>query len=394
MKLLTLNANLQGVGTYLRCYYFSRELARRGHEVTMATVSRTSVYRPTIYYKNSYLTRAAAPSGPGPWIRMVEGPSLGNHWLPGWGSGPLDIAWRTKELLRGGYDLVYAFEYQPNVGWPFYITRVLRSVPLVSDWCDWHSGQSNWFRGCRAAHRIDAFFEERIRFFAQAVTVISRTLFERAARIGIDPARILHVPEGVDTEYLHMFPKGITRLSLKVPVDRPIVLSVKDSDMERCIRIFHLVLKHVPNAIYVIVGSIGEGPRKQAETLGINGSILWAGRVPDDAYPKYLSCADVCLLPLRNNTLNRARVPAKLLDYFASGRPVVTNAVGDISALLTNNRVSVAADQDDHDIAESVVTLLRDPELAEHLGSAARRLMVNEWDWRLRGGLIGRACEC
>ncbi|GAH54392.1 unnamed protein product, partial [marine sediment metagenome] len=39
MKILGLNANKKGRGTYYRALYFMREFAKRGHSVTMFTVA-------------------------------------------------------------------------------------------------------------------------------------------------------------------------------------------------------------------------------------------------------------------------------------------------------------------------------------------------------------------
>jgi glycosyltransferase involved in cell wall biosynthesis len=393
MKILALNANIQGVGTYQRCYYFSREMARRGHEVTMATVSRSSKYQPRIYYKGSFFGESAKPAGSGSWIRVVEGPCFGHKWMPGWGSGPLDIWWRTKELWAGGYDLVYGFEYQPDVAWPFYLTRPLRHFRFVSDWCDWYAGESNGLRGWRLAHRIDGFLEERIRFFAQTVTVISQRLHRRAADIGVAPTRIMHIPQGCDTEYLQDFPREQVRRRHGLPSDGRIVLSVKDGDMSRTVRIFREVLRQVPEALLVLVGSCDDKAKAVAESLGIGGSLHWAGRVSDEEYPEYIGCADVCLLPLREGRLNEARFPGKLLDYLGSGRPVVTNPVGDVGDLLRTRELGLAAGQADEEIGDAVVTLLRDPERSRHLGANARKVMVHEWEWKLRGAAVAKAID-
>jgi glycosyltransferase involved in cell wall biosynthesis len=393
MKILTLNSNLKGIGTYLRCYYFSRELARLGHEVTMVTVSQTSRYRPRTYFKRGYLGEYAQPCGEGPWIRMVEAPSLGYKWMPGWGSGPLDIGWRTRELWRGGYDLVYGFEYQPNVAWPFYAARHWRTFRFVSDWCDWHAGQSNHLRGWRLAHRVDGFLEERIRFLAQAVTVISQTLHRRAASIGIDPRRIVDVPEGIDTDYLRDYPTEQARTRCGLPVDRPVVAAVRDGDMSRVIRIFAQVRRRVPAALLLVIGNVGAAVRATAQALGVGDSVQFAGRVSDEAYPDCLGCADVCVLPLTDGTLNQARFPAKLLDYLASARPVVTNPVGDVAGLFRTQSVGIACGQADEEIADAVCGLLDDPERARHLGLTAREVMLREWDWKLRGKLIAGAVD-
>lgn len=390
MKILTLNANLKNVGTYYRAYYFSRELARRGHDVTMVTVSRASRYRARTYYKRGYLEEAAEPGGPGPWVRMVEGPSLGYKWLPGWGAGPLDIWWRTRELWSGDYDLVYGFEYQPNVAWPFYLTRALRRYRFISDWCDWYAGQANWLRGWKTAHRVDALFEEGIRRYADAVTVISKTLGVRTAGIGIDRKRIFHIPNGIDTDYIRDFSMGEVRRRHGFPLDRPILLAVQEGDMARVIRVFQQVLRRVPTALLLVLGTVDGKTKAIAEHLGIGPNICWAGWI-SESYAEYLGCADVCLLPLRDNLLNQARFPLKLLDYLAAARPVVTNPVAEVGELFASREVGLAAGQSDEELAEASASLLLDPERAAHLGSTARRVMVQEWDWKLRGELIASA---
>lgn len=91
MRILALNFTEKGVGTYLRAFYFCRELARAEHKVTLATVSRTSRFRPAISYKRDWIGEFSEPHGAGPWIRLMEGPAWGNGLLPGTGWGPLDI---------------------------------------------------------------------------------------------------------------------------------------------------------------------------------------------------------------------------------------------------------------------------------------------------------------
>jgi len=91
MQILVLNFNLKGVGTYQRSFYFSRELARRGHDVTMFTVSRDSKFHPKVYFKKDWVGQSDRPVGEGPWVRMIEGPNWGYRWLPGWGLSIIHI---------------------------------------------------------------------------------------------------------------------------------------------------------------------------------------------------------------------------------------------------------------------------------------------------------------
>lgn len=161
MRILALNFTEKGVGTYLRAFYFSRELARAGNEVTLATVSRSSRFQRGISYKRGWIGEASEPRGEGPWIRLIEGPAWGNRALPGSGWGPLDIWGRIRELETSNYDAVLGFEYQPNVSWPVYLTQRRKNYAFYSDWCDWFGGSSNRFCGWKLAHRVDAYFEEK-----------------------------------------------------------------------------------------------------------------------------------------------------------------------------------------------------------------------------------------
>lgn len=393
LKILTLNHNQKLIGTYGRCFYFSRELARHGHEVTMVTVSRDSLYRPKVYFKKSFLGEYERPEGEGPWFRIIEGPALGHKWLPGWGSGPLDIAARIKEILGGDYDAIYGFEYQPNVSWPLYLTRILKKYVYFSDWCDWYAGNSNRLRGIKMAHKIDAFFEERIRFLARRLTVTSKALYERAQRMGIPNNRITKISQGIDPEYYACLDKDEMRTRLGFDQGRPIVVAVNDWDMVREIQIFQKVLKAMPDALFIALGNVKENARAAAMELGINASVYFTGWVKDEDYPRYVACGDVCFLPLADNLNNRARFPGKILDFLSAGRAVVTNDVGEVGELFRTRRVGVLAGQDNDDFAHKLVELLKNPEEARSLGQNARKVILKEWDWRIRGEQIARVVQ-
>ena len=240
MKVLVLNPNIKGIGTYRRSFYFGRELARHGHQVTLMTVSRESKYRPVVYYKRDWGGAYLQPAGAGPWIKVIEGPALGYKWLPGWGSGPLDIALRIREILSNDYDVVYGFEYHPNVSWPIYLTKALqKKYMFLSDWCDWYAGNSNRFRDIQVAQKIDAMFEERIRLIAEKVTVTSSLLKERALLMGIPPDKVVQISEGAAVEYIKPIPIVEEEISLRFPAEYPIIAAIHNGDMCLEIEIFN-----------------------------------------------------------------------------------------------------------------------------------------------------------
>jgi glycosyltransferase involved in cell wall biosynthesis len=388
MKILALNFNLKGVGTFRRSFYFSRELARAGHQVTLATVSPTSRYRTRAYFKRSWIGEAPEPRGDGPWIRIIEGAGLGYQWLPGWGSGPLDIWARFREILHGNYDAVYGFEYHPNVSWPVYLTRHFKRYRFYSDWCDWFAGASNHLRGWRPAQCVDRFLEERIRFCADRVSVTSTVLRDRAVAIGIPHDRVIKIPEGAATDYIRPLPRAEMRRRFGIPQDAPVLLAVRNGGMSRELKIFRWVLAELPGALLLLIGRLPASALLLARELGIDKSVMAPGWTSDEDYPRYLACADICFCPLDDSLNDRARWPAKVLDFLASGRATVTNAVGEVEPLLRRNQVGLAAGQGEEEFAAVLAALLKDPERRSYLGANARELMVKEWDWSVRGKLI------
>ena len=113
--MLLLNANRVGVGTYHRALHFGRELARRGHEVTMMTVSGPSDFDAHTVRDSERFT-------------VIECPNWLDEMLPWHASGAIDIALRIRELWRGDYDVVYAFEYQPNISIPVLLARRFKPI--------------------------------------------------------------------------------------------------------------------------------------------------------------------------------------------------------------------------------------------------------------------------
>ena len=368
MNILLLNANLRGVGTYVRALNFGWALATAGHTVTLCTVSPTE---PT----NVVQSEARG-------VTILEMPRWGYKLLPGWGSGPLDIIKRVQ-LIRGGrFDVLYGFEYHPNVAWPVYLTWAGRSYRFFSDWCDWHAGGSNTFRGVRLAHRVDAFFEERIRYRAERVTVISTLLRERTMRMGLPSERVTLIEEGVDTDYIRPLPRAEMRARFGLPVEAPILVTISDSDMHRPVAILAEVRRHWPTAILLIIGKKLPEATQAADAPGLRAVVRETGYVPDEDLPRYLACADVCFLPLADTLVNRARWPHKINDFLAAGQATVISPVGDITQLFRDHDLGGLANTDT-EFAAQITALLDDPARRAACGRRARQVALERLDWRL-----------
>jgi glycosyltransferase involved in cell wall biosynthesis len=394
MRILALNANQVQIGSYHRCFFFSRELARRGHDVTMMTVSRSSLLRPREYFAREYMSEYADRDGEGPWVRMVEGPSLGYRWGPGWGTGPLDIGGRIAAILRGRFDVVYAFEYQANVAWPVYLTRSLRSYTLLSDWCDWFAGSANAMRGIRVAHRIDAFFEERIRFAAERVSVTSRALHERALGIGVPSSRVTQIPHAVDAAHMRPYPRDEARLRFGIPPDVPMLLAICKGNADAEVRICAEVLRRNPRILCILAGKASSSSLALADELGVRSAIRFTGWVPTSDLPPLISAADICFLWKDRSTMNgHANWRGKFLDYLACGVAGAVNDIGEEGSLVRTQGVGILLSDDFVEYAEGLVEAMHDRQRLHWMGREARRVVERDWDWRVRGAQIAAFVE-
>jgi glycosyltransferase involved in cell wall biosynthesis len=368
MRILMLNANLAGCGTYHRALWFGRVCAQHGrHDVTLCTVSPSSRW-----------SRATATETTG--LRITMGPRWGYRWLPGYGSNWLDIAWRWQHLRAHDYDVIYAFEYHPNVAWPVYWGRT-SSQTLLSDWCDWYAGAANVFRGNRRLHAWDRAREERIRLAADRVSVISSSLEQRALRIGVPPARVRLVREGVDSSAMRPHDRADSRRTLGIPDDALVVATLKDGHaFPYLVQACAALLPGLPRLRLLFVGAPGAAESALVTTHGLDHAFIATGWCTDAELPRHLSAADVCALPLANTVANQARFPHKIGDYLACGRAVLLTRVGDYPELL-RAADAAAVCQDLTDFPDALAQLLRDREQRAYLAARGRDWVMNQLDW-------------
>jgi glycosyltransferase involved in cell wall biosynthesis len=366
MNILLLNANLIGVGTYVRALNFGKILISAGHSVTLCTVSRTERWHRLKYIKNG--------------LTIIEMPNTGYKMLPGWGSGLLDILLRLRLISDGNFDCVYGFEYQPNVAWPVYLTKGKLGYRFLSDWCDWHAGASNVFHNIKLAHRMDGYFEEKIRFQAERLSVISSPLRDRAIHLGIPAEKILLIIEGVDTEFIKPISQYEMRSSFGFPIHTPIIATITDSHMNIPVEILSKIRQMIDHVKLLVIGRKDPDVNLAARRLGLNSEIYETGFVEDADLPRYLACADVCFLPMTDNLSNQARWPAKINDFLAAGKPTIISPVGDVANLFNQNPIGSTAKTFD-DFANELARFIINQPLRHASGECARQVALTHLDW-------------
>jgi glycosyltransferase involved in cell wall biosynthesis len=387
-----LNHNLRERGTWHRAWHLARELARRGHAVTLWTAA------PHHYYRGA---RAADPEL-GDRLVVVETPS----WAPlagaddGW--GPLDIAWRAIHSLAVRCDLVYAFAHPPNVQWPAALLHGLRRKPLLYDWCDWYEGGIFPKRAAarRAGHvppgekilqsrieRWDVGLERRILRRCDRATVISEFLRDEAVRQGRRREDLLLLPNGANLDGIRPLDRDACRRELELtglPDGASLLAYVANYHPDQSLllgALAHAVRRNP--SIRLLLAGAPFAPALVAE-WNLADRIIDLGRVPADRVDRVLGAADALALPLEDNDSNRARVPYKFTDYLASGRAVVTSPVGDLARWFgadVPDPIGLAAAPTPEAYGAAIARAFDPATDLAALGAAARRLAEREFAW-------------
>jgi glycosyltransferase involved in cell wall biosynthesis len=380
LRVLMLNHNISWRSTFFRAFYFGRELAALGHQVTLATISTDRFIRPRIRELDG--------------VQLVETPDWGRG-LARTGWDPWDAFWRVRHFSRQRFDLVHGFDCRPAVLVPSLAVARRRGIPWVSDWADCWGGEggaasqrANWI-GRIAFRPIETWLEEGFRHRAAAVTVTSRLLFERATGFGWPQVRYL--PSGANVSDVTPRPRDRCRAALGLPQESRVACFVGfvQYDLELVIRAFAVARRRVTAAKLLLVGPTNARARALAADLGLDGEIHDVGARPFAEIPDLLGAADLLLLPMSDNLMNRARGPIKLGDYLAAGRATLANPVGDLVEVFGEDGVGVLAEATPEAYGQAIAELLADPAACAAMGRRARAVAESKYAWsRLAPRLI------
>lgn len=195
---------------------------------------------------------------------------------------------------------------------------------------------------------------------------------DKAVLRGLDPAltNVECVPIGVDVDHFR-------------PVDRVAgthnMLSVGtmywppnvDSMLYFCRDILPLVSEQIADCTLTIAG---QRPVDAIRALAGDPRIEVTGYV-DDERVIATNCG-VFVVPLRSGS----GVRVKILNALAMGLSVVSTSIGAEGLAVKSGEHLLIADSP-RDFADAVVRVLRDRELADHLGSSGRKLVCERYSW-------------
>jgi D-inositol-3-phosphate glycosyltransferase len=193
------------------------------------------------------------------------------------------------------------------------------------------------------------------------------------------------VPCGVDLNLFRPLDTAAARHRLGFAPDHPIVLFVGRFDsvkgIDRLVRAM-TYLRRRDSLRLVLVGGDGLASpatrrlRKQARDLGLQDTVMFAGRIVQDRLPPYYSAADVLVVPSLYESFGLVG-----LEALACGTPVVATPVGAMESILQQGRTGqVVTEGDPRLFAEAIEEFLPN-KVRKTVSAADIRASVLPFSW-------------
>ncbi|MDA8261066.1 MAG: glycosyltransferase family 4 protein [Betaproteobacteria bacterium] len=353
----------------------------------------------------------------------------------GWGGQEIRILEESKGLIALGHEITVACPAHarmaseaagfgvPVVALPIEFKtvagfRALRSY-LASQQpnvVNTHSSADSWLTGLACATLRNPPAIVRTRHISAPVSgnFANRWLYRQAKsvvttgehlrrhlidRLGLDPARVISVPTGIDTARFSPVKctaeKAVAKLALGLdPAQHHlgIVATLRSWKGHRYLLDAFAQLKRTELHLLIV----GEGPQLEAiqdkiAALGIREQVTLAGQRADPEH--WLQAMDVFCLPSYANE----GVPQAILQAMLCGLPIVTTPVGAILEAVSDGATAlIVPPQNSIALTTAIARLLDDGALAARLGEAARRVasadfsrevMLNKMDSIFLGAL-------
>lgn len=226
-----------------------------------------------------------------------------------------------------------------------------------------------------------------------------------------DYTRRKYLKLGIPGDKLHCVRNGFELRRLQAPVsveaakakigvasDRKTIVYTGRINHKKGLHLVVEAAKRLPDLLFILVGSYGEGPIEAMARAVPNVRIVpWQ---PPEALAQYVFAADVLLIPPSWQPLaefGSTVLPLKLFFYLASGRPIIAGDTPDVREVLKDGENALLCRPDCPDtLVAGIDRLTADPELARRLAAAALADSRDlTWDARARriAGLIAHRLQ-
>ncbi|MBI5880352.1 MAG: glycosyltransferase family 4 protein [Chloroflexi bacterium] len=243
------------------------------------------------------------------------------------------------------------------------------------------------YPGLRDSPLLTKIREQELATLATSDAVICPSDVTRAylTSLGVPRARITVIPNGVSAR--DFLPTPLPDDDGHVPVILYVGTLADWQGLELLINAMPKVLERHPARLRIVGRGRGRQRKalaKQVRKLGLEPHISIEPAVPHHAVPALIAASDICVAPLALNDRNVTQgcCPLKVIEYMASGRPLVAANLPVVRELAREDIDALFfAPDDPDDLARQLVRAASDRVLAQQMATHAAERAHTRLTW-------------
>jgi PEP-CTERM/exosortase A-associated glycosyltransferase len=299
---------------------------------------------------------------------------------------------RIKSILRAGkFDIVHA--HSPALcGLAGLRAAKACGVPFVYEirafWEDAAVDQ-NKTKAISLKYALGRKLETYVTRHADAVVGIAKFILKELESRQIDPEKMFHIPNGVDSERFKPRARD-EALAAELGVTNVPVLGFLGTffpweGVSWLVRAATQLKKQGQPFKLIIVGDGADASevRKAIQEENAADFVSYLGRVPNNQVERYYSVMDVLVYPRKSVRIAELVTPLKPLEAMALEKAVLGSSVGGIRELIdpgVTGELFTPGDIDD--FCRQATRLLQQQDLRHALGKKAREKIAKEKNWK------------
>jgi glycosyltransferase involved in cell wall biosynthesis len=349
-------------GDGVHVHNISKELVKRGHDITVLTISSIK-----LGVKETEILERETVNG----INVRRFRSFYKNWY--FLFSPKLIAFLRKE----NYDLVHCHRYFSLSSFPSGLVAKLRKKPFVFTAHSPTMARSKSTPLAVLKKIYDSTFGYLLFRMADKLIALTPDNVTDYIRMGADPRKIRVIPNGIDLDKFTDLPNP-SAFKKKYGIHGKVVLFVgrlaEHKGVQYLIQIVPQILREIPETKFVIVGP-DSGYRCQlellAKTLGVSDSVVFTGQLNENDLLEAYVGADVFALTSRHEGFSIV-----LLEAMACSKPVIAWRRSAMRYVITDGETGMLVTPWNLvSFAEKIYVLLSNTKLASFLGNKGRRLV-------------------
>lgn len=248
-----------------------------------------------------------------------------------------------------------------------------------------HGTSREWGIRYRLTRALESHALKRV----DAITTICEGLRGDILGRGISPEKVTVIPNAVNIENFSMGNNRDEQLAEDLGVTGKLILGFIGSfyayeGLAILLQALPEMLRSNPDIRVLLVGGGSQEKelRTMADQLGLEGKVIFTGRVPHDKVQRYYNLIDVLVYPRLPMRLTDLVTPLKPLEAMAQGRLVIASDVGGHRELIQDGRTGVLFKAGDAgDLASKVSNLISREDLWPGLRHAGRVFVETQRNW-------------